>query len=72
MPFMPNTIEELAATGCEISINAADYMPQTLESVVRKSMAAGGFVVIRNSSARMPHMILDLAKLGGKRIRIEA
>jgi len=71
MALLPNTVENLARMGANIEVTAeTNYLPQTLENIVRIAVGAGGHVTI-HAQGKLPQTLENLARIGGNSVTFQ-
>lgn len=71
MPLHPQILDDLAATGSHIVIDAATASPQEVTAVVKLWARSTGNVTIRNASRLPANVAVDVAKALKNRLTLE-
>jgi hypothetical protein len=71
MPFNPQILDDLAATGVHIVIDAATASPQEVVNVVNLWNRGTGNVTIRNASRLLPGDAVRVAGILKNRLTLE-
>lgn len=70
MSHIPQTAENLVRIGANVTISKeANFIPHTLESIVRIASGTGVHVTI-HGEGHMPQTLENLARIGGKNVTI--
>lgn len=71
MPLHPQILDDLAAFGSNIIIDAATASPQEVRAVVTLWARSTGNVTIRNASRLPPNFAVDVARALRNRLTLE-
>lgn len=71
MPFNPQILDDLAAAGSHIIIDAARTQPQQITFVVNLWLRSTGNVTIRNASSIPPNNVVQIANALRNRLTLE-
>lgn len=70
MPFNPQILDDLAAAGANISIDAVGTSPQILNAVIRLWDRGNGSVTIQNASRLPDAVLVSVARALGNRVTL--
>ena len=70
-PFNPQILDDLAAAGSHIIIDAATASPQEVRAVIGFWSRSAGTVTIRNAGALPPNITVEFARLLRNRLTLE-
>lgn len=62
--FLPQTIERVLALGGGVSVDASQYIPQSLERFAAFAAQSGATLILRNCQGLLPQTMERIAALG--------
>lgn len=69
MSYLPDTLKLIVQLGGNLEICESNYLPQTLEEIVKLAKSTGAHVTIESKNY-LPDTLARLATLGGNNVTI--
>lgn len=63
MAYLPQSIEQIASIGANVSISANHMLPQSVEKIAAICKAKGGHLTLRDASKYLPQSLEKIAAI---------